>query len=178
MVEIENRRSIREYLPDKIDESKIELLLESAMLAPSGNNAQPWHFIIVDNEEMKKKVSEVSGRQKWMESAAVFIVCVADLNVRIRDSGDVNIDEDSSQFEVKQIIRDTSIATEHIVLEATSIGLGTCWVSEFKQDEIRKVLGIPENKYVVTVLVIGNPAENPGKRPRKPVDEVVHRNKW
>lgn len=79
---------------------------------------------------------------------------------------------------MKQIIRDTSIAIEHIVLQAKSLGLGTCWVSWFRQVDIRPILNIPDDKYVVTILTLGYPNENPLVRPRKQIDEFLHFENW
>ena len=103
------RRSVRKYIDKPVENEKITQLLESARLAPSGNNTQPWHFIVVKSELSRQKLAEVSHKQKWMISSPVFIVCVADIRCRIEDAVNVSLNEDSSQEELKQIIRDTSI---------------------------------------------------------------------
>ena len=177
MKEIEDRRSIRKYKNKKVPIETINLLIESGNQAPSGNNSQPWHFIIVDDEKIKDKIVSVSNNQKWMRTAPVFLVCIADLSVRNKDEN-IELFEDSSLPELKKIIRDSAIAIEHIVLEAVHQELGTCWVAWFDQKHIRPVLGIPSNKYVVSVLTIGYADENPPKRKRKPIEEIVHFNKW
>ncbi len=176
--EIRTRRSIRKYTEKPISEEIIAQLLESARLAPSGSNSQPWHFIIVRSESTRKKIAEVSHNQKWMVSATVHIVCVADIRSRISEDIQLSINEDSPQMEVKQIIRDTSIAATHIVLEAESIGLGACWVAWFTQEEIRPVLNIPSDKFVVCILTIGYTEEQPKARPRKKLDEIIHHEIW
>lgn len=94
--EIEMRRSIRKYSNKLVEDEKINALLESARLAPSGNNTQPWHYIIVKSEEMIRKVVEASHNQKWMLTAPVFIVCVADVRCRIKEDIDVYLDDNSS----------------------------------------------------------------------------------
>ena len=176
--EIRTRRSIRNYTEKTISEEIITQLLESARLAPSGSNSQPWHFIIVRSESTRKKIAEVSHNQKWMVSAPIHIVCVADIRSRISEDIQISINEDSPQMEVKQIIRDTSIAATHIVLEAESIGLGACWVAWFIQEEIRPVLNIPSDKFVVGVLTIGYTEEQPKARPRKKLGEIIHQEVW
>jgi nitroreductase len=177
--EIVSRRSIRKYIDNKpVEEEKITELIESARLAPSGSNTQPWHFIVVKSDSMRQKVSEVSHNQKWMMSAPVFIVCVADVRFRIKEDVDLIIDENSPDPEVKQIIRDTSIAIEHVVLSAENLGLGTCWVAWFTQDEIRPVLNIPSDKYVVAVITLGYPDESPKARPRKNLEDIIHYENW
>lgn len=178
MEEIKMRRSIRKYLDQSVEDAKIIQLIESARLAPSGSNTQPWHFIVVKSELAKQKLAEASHDQKWMLSAPVFIVCVADIRSRIKDDIHLTVDEDSSQQEVKLIIRDTSIAIEHILLEATSLGLGTCWVAWFIQQEIRPILNIPSDKYVVGIITVGYADEKPAARPRKKLEEIIHYENW
>jgi len=176
--EIEMRRSIRKYIDKPVEEAKITQILESARLAPSGNNTQPWHYIIVRSEEMRQKVMEASHNQKWMMTAPVFIVCVADVRCRIKDDREVYINDSSPEDEVKRIIRDTSISVGYMLLEANNAGLGVCWVAEFTQEEIRPVLNIPSDKYVVGVITVGYPDESPKPRPRKNLDNIVHHECW
>lgn len=175
---IEMRRSIRKYKDDAVPDQDILRLIESARLAPSGSNTQPWHFIVVKDKLMKQKIAEVSHNQKWMVAAPVFIVCVADIRSRIKEEIKFILDENSSEEEVKQIIRDTSIATEHIMLAASSLGLGSCWVAWFTQNEIRPVLNIPFDKYVVGIITLGYADEQPAPRPRKTMGEILHYEQW
>lgn len=176
--EIKTRRSIRKYIDKPVEEEKILKLLESARLAPSGNNTQPWHFIVVKSDSNKEKLAKISHNQNWMLSAPVFIVCVADIRSRIKEDIDIAIDENSPQKELKLIIRDTTIAIEHMVLEAESEGLGTCWVAWFTQEEIRPILNIPSDKYVVGILTVGYSDELPKPRPRKNLEEIIHLESW
>ena len=86
--------------------------------------------------------------------------------------------ENSPQQALKQIIRDTAIAIEHIVLEAEDLGLSTCWVADFIQEQIRPVLNIPADKYVVCILTLGYADESPKARPRKRLEDIVHYENW
>jgi nitroreductase len=177
--EIISRRSIRKYIDNKqVEEEKIIELIESARLAPSGSNTQPWHFIIVKSDSGRQKLSEVSHNQKWMMSAPVFIVCVADIRCRINEDVELSLNENSPGGELKQIIRDTAIAVEHMVLSAEKLGLGTCWVAWFTQEEIRPVLNIPSDKYVVGIITLGYSDESPKARPRKSLKDIVHYENW
>lgn len=175
--EIEMRRSIRKYSDKPVEDNQIRELLESARLAPSGNNTQPWNYIIVKSEKMRQKVVEASHNQKWMLTAPVFIVCVADIRCRIKEE-DIYLDDNSPQDELKRIIRDTSISVGYILLEANNLGLGVCWVAEFTQEEIRPVLNIPTDKYVVGVITVGYPNENPKARPRRKIEDMIHYECW
>ena len=176
--EIKMRRSIRKYINKSVEDEKIIQLLESARLAPSGSNTQPWHFIIVKSEVTREKLAEVSHNQKWMISAPIFIVCVSDIRCRISEDVGISLNEDSPQEELKQIIRDTAISIGHILLEADNLGLGTCWVAWFIQEEIRPILNIPADKYVVGIITLGYANEEPKARPRKKIEEIAHYESW
>ncbi|AAK79386.1 nitroreductase [Clostridium acetobutylicum] len=176
--EIEERRSIRKYIDKPVEEEKIMEIIESGRLAPSGSNTQPWHFIIVREEENRKKIIEASHKQKWMLTAPVIIVCVSDIRSRLDENLEISLNEDSPEIELKQIIRDTAMATENMVLQAKNLGLDTCYVAWFTQEEIRPVLNIPEDKYVLSVLTLGYSDEKPNMRPRKSLKDIIHMEKW
>ncbi len=175
---IRTRRSIRKYENKPVEDEKLAQVLESARLAPSGSNTQPWHFIVIKSDSKRRELTQASHNQKWMLTAPIFIACVADIRSRIPENVELNLREDSPQVELKQIIRDTSIAVEHMVLEAESLGLGTCWVAWFTQDQIRPILNIPADKYVLCILTLGYAAEAPKQRPRKLLEEIIHYEKW
>ncbi len=178
MKTIENRRSVRKYKNQSVEREKIEQMLESARLAPSGSNTQPWSFVIVESEETKARLAAADHNQKWMETAPVFIVCVADIRSRIGEEIEVKLDENSPLPELKQIIRDTSIAIEHILLEAETQGLSTCWTAWFSQADVRPILNIPEDKYVCGIITVGYGDEAPSQRPRKSMAEMVRYETW
>jgi nitroreductase len=176
--QIENRRSIRKY-PDKpVEDEKILEILESARLAPSGSNTQPWSFIIVKSGDTKEKLSAADHNQKWMLAAPVFIVCVADIRCRIPEGVTIRLDENSPEPELKQIIRDTAIAMEHILLEAENLGLAACWTAWFEQDAVRPILNIPEDKYVCGIITLGYGGETVKQRPRKALVNMIQYEKW
>lgn len=178
MREIVSRRSIRKYLDKPVENEKIMELLESARLAPSGSNTQPWHFIVIKSPAMREKVATVSHNQQWMRSAPVYIAVVGDIRCRIKDNPNLVLDENSPEPELKLVIRDTTIAAEHIILSAEALGLSTCWIAWFTQEEIRPVLKVPEDKYVLSIITVGYSAENPESRPRKSLEDIVHYENW
>lgn len=178
MEEIKTRRSIRKYLDKPVEDKLLLQLLESARLAPSGSNNQPWHFIVVRSEENRRRLTEVANNQKWMLTAPVFIVCVADIRCRIPEGETLCLTEESPQEALKQIIRDTAIAAENLLLEAQHLGLGACWVAWYRQTEIRPVLNIPSDKYVCGIITVGYPGETPAPHPRKPLEHLVRYEKW
>ncbi len=178
MKEIENRRSVRKYSDKKLEQEKLLQVLESARLAPSGSNTQPWNFIIVEAKETKERIVQVDHNQQWMMTAPVFIVCVADMACRVGTGPELYIDETSSEPELKQIIRDTAVAIEHILLEAESLGLATCWTGWYEQKELRPILNIPGDQYVCGVITIGYAEESPAQRPRRRLEDMIRYEKW
>jgi nitroreductase len=173
---IVSRKSVRQYQPRRVEADKILSLIECARRAPSGGNTQPWNFILVQNEDRKKEIAAVC-QQEWMVQAPLFLVCVADIRARIKEQP-LDLTEISPQLELKQIIRDTAIAVEHIVLQAESIGLATCWVAHFQQMDLRPVLAIPADKYVIAVLTVGYAAEKPEPKPRRSLQEIIFHERW
>ena len=178
MKEIENRRSIRKYTDKKVEQEKLMQILESARLAPSGSNTQPWNFIIIESSEMKEKIVTVDHNQQWMMTAPVFVAVVADVRCRLESSKDVYLDEDSSLPELKQIIRDTAAAIENMLLEAVSLGLSACWTGWYDQKDIRPVLNVPNDKFVCGVITIGYGDESPEQRPRRKLEDMIRYEKW
>lgn len=152
---VRRRRSIRRYKRTPVPEEVLSQILEAARLAPSAGHRQPWHFIVVRDEETKKQL----GISSWAVEAPVVIVGCADTAVRSEP----------------MCLVDLAIAFEHIVLAAANLGLGTCWIGRLDADEtIKKVLGIPERVRVVAVTPLGYPDETPGPKVRKSLSEIVH----
>ena len=176
--EISTRKSTRKYNNTPVEDTKIMELLESARLAPSGSNTQPWNFIIIKSEETREKIAIANGNQMWMKTAPVFIACVADIRCRIKDEQELLLDEESNMRELKQIIRDTAVAIEHILLTAESLGLSSCWTANFVQKDMRPILDIPSDKYIVGVVTIGYSSESKKPSPRRPLESMIRYEKW
>jgi nitroreductase len=81
-------------------------------------------------------------------------------------------------MDAKRVIRDTAIAIDHLMLRAVELGLGTCWIGWYVQDEIRPLLGVPESAFVLGVIVVGMASEKPKPRPRRPLAELVYAGTW
>ncbi len=194
---IATRRSIRKFKPDPVSDQHINRLLEAARLAPSGTNLQPWRFVVVTGEEMREKVGACTPL-KFVGQAPLVIVCcmhtgamkttgtrVAELKEAGAFAGSdlENLPADEykkfrramdSEIAVQGYLGlNTAIAIEHIVLQATDLGLGSCWVMMFSRDKVKEVLGLPEEITPLVLLPIGYPDQNPGPRPRLPLEELV-----
>jgi len=155
---IETRRSIRKYKNTPISKEKINKILEAARIAPSDGHRQPWHFIVVENKETIKKLA----KREWAAEAPVMIVGLAD-------------QEASPHW----CINDLGIAFEHIVLAATDLGLGTCWMGQSKREElVKSLLDIPEKFRVIALTPLGVSDETPDSKDRKSLDDIVSWEKY
>lgn len=155
--EIVNRKSIRKYCDRDITDEQIAELLEAARLAPSGHNKQPWDFIVVRSKQLQEQISALDHDQKWMLTAPVFIVCIG--NEKYRGDGDMI-----------RVIRDSAIATEHILLQAEHMGLSTCWTAWYEQEDMRNLLGLDERCYIIGIVTVGYGDEDPPARPRRKLE--------
>jgi nitroreductase len=166
---IEKRRSIRKFKPGQVREEDLKKILQAGRLAPSGGNRQPWCFIIVRDSETKNALAIASNDQKFVAEADTVIVALGDSGAYPKTS------TSSTRILHKQ---DPMIAIEHMVLAATALGYGTCWIGAFSEAEVKKILKIPENLTVVALLPVGVPDESPPPRPRKPFDEIFFRDSF
>ena len=165
---IESRRSIRRYQDKPVPEDLVKEVIDAARLAPSGNNAQPSNYFIVEEDITKKKLRDNNLiRDKWVYDAPVIIVCCANPKAYVKW---VKGWDDPNEI---RAIRDLSIASSYLVLRATELGLGTCYCGWIKHNEIKGVLGIPEHFIVPYVIALGYPAEKPNARPRKRIEEIL-----
>jgi len=175
---IHHRKSIRKYKNTPVEDEKLQHILEAARLAPSGNNKQPWLFIVIKDERVKQEVALATNNQMWIASAPVVIVAIADICARSENYAGMFVDEETNGFDLKRVIRDTAIAVTHILLEVDNQGLGACWCGAFKQEGIRPVLNIPDDKFVLAVIPVGYPAEQPKARPRKDLKAILRYESW
>jgi nitroreductase len=158
---IKTRRSIRKYKPEPIPDKKLRSILEAARLAPSAGNRQPWRFIVIQNTDRKKALAEVADNQTFLIDAAAIIVATGNPEVSAR-----------------WCEKDPMIALEHIVLAATAMGYGTCWIGAFNEDAVKHLLKIPANVKVIAMLPIGVPDETPTPRPRKEFSGIFFQEEW
>jgi len=167
---IKKRRSVRAYTSEKVSEEDVEKLIEASRLAPSAGNIQPWEFILVTDAETKRRLSNAALHQTFIEEAPVVIVVCADV---ARSSWGYG-----SRGANLYCLQDTAAATENILLAAQALGLATCWVGAFHEDEVAKVVNTPRNVRPVAIVPVGRPAEKPSAPPKRSMREIVHYEKF
>jgi len=158
---ISQRSSVRSYKSTDVEEDKLKKILEAARLSPSASNRQEWKFIVVKNKETKKKLAKAAFGQSFIGEAPVVIVACGTESKSIMGCGQPTHTVD------------VSIACAFMILEAYELGLGTCWIGAFKEDETKKILNIPEHVRVVAMTPLGYPDEPPSKKYRKRLDQIV-----
>jgi nitroreductase len=163
---IQQRYSVRSYLQTAVPEETLERILEAARLAPSARNAQNWRFVIVTDDDKRKALCDAAGGQKQVAQAPVVVVACADTDERLMACGQ------------PAYTMDVAIALEHVALQATAEGLGTCWIGAFLEDAARQVVGAPSEVRVVQLMTLGYPAGSPKPKSRKPLSEIVMREQW
>ena len=164
---VKNRRSVRAFTDQPVSDEEVEKLIDAARSAPSAGNIQPWGFIVVRDRKIKRGLCRAALDQTFIEKAPVIVVVCADperSGRRYRSRG-INL----------YCLQDTAAATQNMLLTAQAMGLATCWVGAFREEEAMKVLEIPEGVRPVAIVPIGHAAEKPRVPPRRSLNEIVHR---
>jgi nitroreductase len=163
---IKGRRSIRVFKGKEVSAEEVLSLIDAGRWAPSAGNIQPWEFIVVRGSGTKRALAEAALGQGFVGEASVVIVVCADEH---RSSQGYGI-----RGKLLYCIQDTAAALQNIHLMAYSLGLGTCWVGAFNEEEARRILGIPWGIRPVAMVAVGYPAEAPEPPRRRPLSEAVH----
>ena len=164
---IATRKSVRAYLDKPIEEEKLNAVLEAARLAPSASNRQEWRFVIVREKEARNQVAMAAGQQMFIAQAPVIIVACAETDGHLMTCGE-------PCYPI-----DVAIALDHLTLRAVELGLGTCWIGKFNADEVKKILGIPDEIKVVQLMPLGYPVEPDAiQKKRRAFAEIVKLDHW
>ena len=165
---IRTRQSVRRYRPDPVPDDVLNRVLEAMRLAPSAGNKQPWRFVVVRDAETREQLAEATNRQQWIAHAPVIIAACGWKERAYSKMG--------GYWNAMSV--DVTIAFDHLTLAAAAEGLGTCWIGSFIEDEVRRVLGVPEEVTVVALTPLGYHDESPVPKTRKELSEIVCCERW
>ncbi|MBN2532228.1 MAG: nitroreductase family protein [Spirochaetales bacterium] len=166
MREIVQRKSIRKFKPDKIDDDKVDRILEAGRLAPSAKNRQQWRFIVIQDKAIREKIKNAAYGQEYIEQAPVLIAaCTTNIEYRMPNG--------QLSYPV-----DLSFAAAFITLQAVHEGLGTCCITTYDEQAVKEILTVPHAMRVVMLIGIGVSDEEPEKTPRKSIKKIVSYNHW
>jgi nitroreductase len=151
------RRSVRRFKPDPLERSEIEKIVDAGRLAATANNFQPWEFVVVTEEVMRRKLAGITDYGKFIAQAPVCIVTFCK--------------------DTKYFLEDGSAATQNMLVAARALNLGSCWVAGDKKgyaEEIRDLLGVPKGYKLISLIALGHPAEFPSGAGKRPLKEILH----
>jgi nitroreductase len=167
LIELINKRySVRSYKPDSVEKDKLHTVLEAARLAPTAANRQPFRIIVTPTQDKQSELLRIYNRPWFVQAPLVICICGIPAEAWVRRDGKKYTDVDAA------------IAMDHLVLEATDLGLGTCWIAAFDPVAARQVLGIPEDAEPIAFTPLGYPADQPPAKKRKNLDDLIKHNHW
>lgn len=153
---ITTRRSVRKFKNEPVSRDLIARLIDAARLAPSARNAQPWEFVVVTDPIKRRQLAALTDHGKFIADAPVCIVVLS------RDT--------------RYYLEDGSAATANILLAATALGLGACWIAGDKKSyapQVVSLCGAPPEMKLVSLVAVGHPAEVPSP-PKRSLTDVLH----
>ena len=167
------RRSVRSYSSKPIPAEVLDRMKQALRSAPSACNLQPWHFVFVTDESLRRQVAQACNDQKWMAGAPVIVAACG-----LPDQAYKRMGGYGNSVDV-----DLAIAVDHLTLAAVADGLGTCWIGAFREAEVKRLLCAPDNVKVVALTPLGYPATADLNRPldpsrRKAPREVFGRDRY
>lgn len=163
---IRTRYSVRAYRPDPVPDDLLARVLEAGRLAPTAANRQPFRLIVLHTAGRQEELRQIYHRE-WFRTAPLIIgICAVPAEAWVRRDG------------MNYAFVDAAIVMDHLVLAAADAGLGTCWVAAFDPPAVRRILGLPDGVEPVAFTPLGFPADAPRPKERKPLAELVHRERW
>ena len=164
---ITKRYSVRAYRPDQVDDEKLQNVLEAARLAPTAANRQPIQLVVMHTAGREEEIGKIYHRPWFVQAPLVIAVCALSSQAWVRES---------DRFNARLI--DAAIVADHLILAATNLGLGTCWIANFNMESARSVLCLPDEVEPIIFTPLGYPADLPGTKVRKPLTDLVRYENW
>jgi len=165
---IRARYAVRAYRPDPVPDELLAQVLEAGRLAPTAANRQPIAIVVVHAAGREAELRRLYPRDWFVTAPLILCVCTVPREAwtRVRFDGRSYADVDAA------------IVMDHLVLAATELGLGTCWIAAFDPAVAREILRLPDDVEPLLFTPLGFPADNPGVKERRPLGELVHLERW
>ncbi|MBC8552612.1 MAG: nitroreductase family protein [Candidatus Brocadiales bacterium] len=157
-----SRRSVRKFKKEPVADEIIQNILEAGRLAPSATNVQPWHFIMLRKQEAKEACS-FQGFNGWTSDSDFIIVGVYKPSQPMMDH---------------YALMDVTIALQNMVIAGALQGVGSCWIGAWDDTKLRSVIGLPSDYKIVGLVPFGIPDGVPSQPNKKPLENIVHYEKW
>jgi len=163
---IARRYSARAYLPNPVEDEKLQKVLEAACIAPTAANRQPFQIIVIHTAGRQDELRRIYHRE-WF-SQAPLLLCAVGVRSESWIRGDMK----------RYLDVDVAIVMDHLILAATALGLGTCWVAAFNTQAARDLLELPDTVEPLIFTPLGYPADQPAPKERKPLEDLVRYERW
>lgn len=160
------RYSVRSYKAEPVEDDKLQLVLQAARLAPTAANRQAFRLIVARTKNREADLLRIYGRPWFVQAPVVICICAIPNEAWVRSDGKNYSDVDAA------------IVMDHLVLAATDLGLGTCWIGAFDPVAAREVLGLPQQVNPIAFTPLGYPADQSPAKKRKNLDDLVKYNHW
>lgn len=167
---IKTRRSVRSFKEEEVSQEVLEKILKAGIWAPSAGNQQSWEFIVVKDESNQEELVRGALGQNFIAEAPVVIVVGANKKRSAQRYGE--------RGKKLYCLLDAAAAIQNMLLTAHALGLGSCWIGAFRNEEVKEVVRFPEYVRPVAIIPIGKPAESPSIPSRYPLDQVVHEEQY
>jgi nitroreductase len=163
---IADRFSVRAYTTDPVDDEALASVLEAARLAPTADNQQPFQVIVIHTKGRKGDLARIYSR-RWFSQPPIVLAVVSQADASWHRIDGKPYDE-----------VDATIAMDHMILAAASLGLGTCWVADFDPVAAREVLGLPDGVEPIAFTPLGHYVREAPRKRRRPLERLVRYERW
>jgi len=158
------RYSVRAYKSTPVEDEKLKYILEAARMAPTGTNRQSFQLIVIHTAGREKELRPIYDKDWFVQAPIVICACATTIQGQPYTEGGS--------------YRNVAIVMDHLILAATDLGLGTCWIGAFNPDAAREILGPPKEVKPIVFATVGYPDDEPRPKKRKSIDELVRYEHW
>jgi nitroreductase len=162
---IKQRRSIRSFLPKPVERDLIEKIIQAATWAPSAGNWQSWRFVVVCRDELRTALVKAASDQEFIAEAPTVVVVCAEPGRAENTYGE--------RARNLYCLQDSAAAIQNLLLAAHANGLGACWIGDFDEVAVQRLLKLGEQYRPIAIIPLGYPNETPNPRWRRPLREVM-----
>jgi len=158
------RYSIRAYKSTPVEDEKLKYILEAARMAPTGSNQQAFQLIVVHTKGREEELGRIYGKDWFVQAPIIICACATT--------------SPSQSYNEGRSYRNVAIVMDHLILAATNLGLGTCWIGAFDPKAARDILGLPEEVKPIVFATVGYSDDEPRPKVRKSIDELIRYEHW
>ena len=158
------RYSVRAYKSTPVEDEKLKYILEAARMAPTGSNQQAFQLIVVHTKGREEELRRIYDKDWFVQAPIIICACATTSLGQSYDEG--------------RSYRNVAIVMDHLILAATNLGLGTCWIGAFDPKAARDILGLPEEVKPIVFATVGYLDDEPEPKVRKSIDELIRYEHW